>query len=269
MTQRKRTPLIRDLYIPALQRVMDENRIARLTIAPSHLVGADASFNDVVRNTAWYCWLADSQPYYRYRRYLEVLQRIKLPSGDYRVVHLDIGCGAGLFSWALLDWARNSHLEYGRVALYGFDHSPEMVNLAHWMRNQFTQSLPDYPDLRYTCDDATLLRDLTEQHQNGTIYVISFGHVLAQAQDYDPGEIAHFAHVINHIVEMDARPRSVLVAVDAKGWAGTFASGWSALITNLTVLDIEHKMFSVQSTPINDDNRAKIAVLSRAARQGG
>ena len=180
MTQGNQAPFIRDLYVPVLQRVMDERSIARPSNRPSLVVGPDTSFDEAVRNTAWYCWLADTQPHYRYRRYQEVLQRIRLPPGDYRVVHLDIGCGAGLFSWAFLDWAGNNHLGYERIALYGFDHSPEMINLAHQVRNQLTQSVPDYPNLRYTSDAATLLQDLTKEHQNGIICIITFGHVLGR-----------------------------------------------------------------------------------------
>ena len=269
MTHGKQVPLIRDLYVPALQRVMDERGIAQPAHRPSPVVGPNTSFDDVVRNTAWYCWLADTQPHYRYRRYREVLQRIRLPSGDYRVVHLDIGCGAGLFSWAFLDWARSGHVGYGRVALYGFDHSPEMINLAHQLRNQLTQNVPDYPDLRYTSDSATLLQDLTKEYQSGTIYIITFGHVLVQAHDYDLGDIAGFAQIITQIVKQYDRWNCVLVAVDAKGWPVTFASGWSTLLSNLTGSGVEHKMFSVRHTSINDDNRAKIALLANAGGQGG
>ena len=265
MTQGEQTPLIRDLYVPVLRRIMDEHRIAYPVAPPGHVVEVSASFDEVVRNTAWYCWLADERPHYRYRRYLEVLRRIRLPPGDYRVVHLDIGCGAGLFSWAFLDWARNSHVACERVALYGFDHSPEMTNLAYQMRNRLTQSVPDYPDLRYACDAETLLHDLTQAHQNGTIYIITFGHVLVQAKGSD--DIARFVRIISDTLRLGAGSHGVLVAVDAKGWPTPFAHGWGALLASLTAAGIDQKRFSVARTSINDDDRAKVAVLTPAGKQ--
>ena len=67
----------------------------------------------------------------------------------------------------------------------------------------------------------------------------------------------------------DSRPHYRLLAVDAENWPGAFAHGWSALLTSLTAAGIAHKLCSVHRTSINDDSRAKIALLSRAGRQEG
>ena len=91
-------PLIRDRYRGVLDQIMAQHRIPQRE--PSPVVPAGASFAEVVQNTDWFCWRNDSPPPYRYRRYREVLGHLT-PSGR-RGAHVDIGCGAGLFSWVFL-----------------------------------------------------------------------------------------------------------------------------------------------------------------------
>lgn len=263
----QQTLRIQNLFYGVLAAIRCQHGIAAPSWSP-YIVPANASFADVVQNTDWYCWRGDSQPPYRYRRYLEVLQRIKLPDGDYDypVAHVDIGCGAGLFSWAFLDWAKDNNIGYDRVALHGYDHSSEMINLSHQMRAGLMQSIPNYPDLHYTDCVASLLTELTRQHRDRTIYIVTFGHVLVQAQSAN--DISSFANIIAHILSLGVPCPCVLAAVDAKGRRGAFASGWNTLLTSLTAAEIQHRLFSVGRTAINDDNRAKVAVLFQADQEG-
>lgn len=94
---------IQNRFMPVLDTIRRNHNIGVLQQAPTHIVSAETDFAQVVQNTDWYCWRGDSRPPYRYRRYSEVLERIALPDGDSRIAHVDIGCGAGLFSWAFLD----------------------------------------------------------------------------------------------------------------------------------------------------------------------
>lgn len=257
-------PHIQDLYFDVFNVIMHERNIALAQHQPTHIVRATASFAEVFRNTEWYCRRGDSQPHYRYRRYRDVLEGIKLPTGSYPIAHVDIGCGAGLFSWAFLDRMRDINVSLDRIELYGLDHSQEMINLAHRMRVGLTQNIPNYPDLHYARNAAALMQDLTDHHSNGTVYIVTFGHVLAQAHQHQPDDIARFAQVITHICNLDTQQHCVLAAVDAKGWGAAFAGGWNGLLTSLRTAGVEYKPFSVRRTPINDVNRAKIALLSRA-----
>ena len=135
------------------------------------------------------------------------------------------------------------------------------------MRDGLKPTVPDYPELNYTHHVATLLQHLTDQHADGTIYIVTLGHVLAQAHDVN--DVERFTRIIAHIVGMGASGRTALVAVDAKGWSGTFGAGWSAVHARLTAVGISQKPFSIRRTEINDENRAKIAILSRVAAQEG
>ena len=256
-------PLIRDRYRGVLDQIMAQQRIPHTQRRPPEAVPANASFAEVVQNTDWFCWQGDrplQQPY-RYRRYREVLGH-RTPSGR-RGAHVDIGCGAGLFSWVFLDWDGENNLPYDRIDLYGLDHSSAMIRLAQRMRRGLMRHIPKYPELRYTHRVDALLRDLSQHHSTGTDYTITFGHVLVQASEAIPD----FARVVAHVVGLlDAQSNCVVLAVDAQRASDPFAQQWDALLARLSKLGIQHQQQRVRQTWINDDRRAKIAWLSSAAR---
>lgn len=259
---RQPVPRIRDLYHGVLDMTLRAQDIEPLQQRPSHVVLADASFQEVVQHTDWWLRRNDNRPHYRYRRYREILGGPQQPrDSNTRLAHVDMGCGAGLFAWVLLDWARDSNLAYDRIDLYGLDHSPEMINLAYLMRARLTPVIIDYPTLHYTNNVEILLRELTAHHQVPADYIITFGHVLAQAHTNDA--ILIFARVIVHIILelIDDQSNCAMVAVDAQRWSNEFASGWNALLTRLTWFGIRHQEITINPTSINDGNRAKIARL--------
>lgn len=250
---------IMPLYQDAIRQIMADHGIEPLA-NPDHIVGAGADFAEVVRHTHWYVDHGDTQPHYRYRRYLEVLRRFK--PGNRRIAHIDIGCGAGLFSWVFLDWARENGLTYDRVDLYGLDHSPEMINLAQQLRTNLIAVVPDYPVLRYANEVADLARELNAHHQEGTDYIITFGHVLVQAHSHL--DIWNFVEVIFEAQTLglpDSHPNCIMIAADARNRSAEFSEGWGLLLNCLEEVEIGHSIVPVNTTPINDNNRAKIARL--------
>ena len=252
---------IMPLYQGAIRQVMAEHNIEPIQ-RPSHIVGADAGFDEVVRHTHWYVHQNDTQPHYRYRRYREVLERVK--PVNRRIAQIDIGCGAGLFSWAFLDWARENGLTYDRIDLYGLDHSPEMINLAQQVRAKLIAAIPDYPVLRYAHEVETLLSELKAHHRESTDYIVTFGHVLVQA--HSPRDIGNFVEVIFETQTLGVpgtHPKCALLAVDAStgNWSAELAEGWNLLLNDLAEVGIGHRIISVPTTQINDNNRAKIAQL--------
>ena len=251
---------IRYLYHDVIRQIMAEHSIGPVQ-NPSHIVEADAGFDEVVRHTHWYVDLSDRQPHYRYRRYREVLGRVK---PGRRIGQIDIGCGAGLFSWAFLDWARANGLTCDRIDLYGLDHSPEMINLAQQVRAKLILDIPNYPVLRYAHEVATLLSELNAHHRESTDYIVTFGHVLVQA--HSPRDIGNFVEVIFEAQTLGmsgAHPQCALLAVDAStgNWSAELAEGWDLLLNDLAEFGIGHQKISVPRTQINDNNRAKIAQL--------
>ena len=230
---------------------------------PTHVVTKEAGLTQVIQHTDSYIGegndsRSDAQPHYRYRRYLELLQGLRASKG--REANVDIGCGAGLFSWVFLDWAIAQGVGIDRVDLYGLDHNKAMVRLARGIRARLLQGIPDYPELHYCSDPELLLRKLTDNHREGTDYTITLGHVLAQA--HSPSDIDTFAQVVAQVLEsLDPASNCVMIAVDAQKWAVEFTTGWASLLSYLEGARIGHRELRVEKTAINDKGRAKIAEL--------
>ena len=260
--QGQQTPLIRDHYLATLDAIMAENGIERGD--PGYMIPPDADFETVVRYTDWYCrGNVHANPHYRYRRYREVVG-LPVPTGR-REALVDIGCGAGMFSWAFLDWAAESDVTYDRIDLYGLDHSPQMINLAHLVRGGLVQHIDDYPVLRYTHDVDTLLQELYVHYRGDTDYTITFGHVLVQAQT--PDAILDFTRVISQVLRsIDYQSNCMLMAVDARRQPTAFARGWDALLNSLARVGVAHELGTVPFTAVNDPGCAKIARLFPAGR---
>ena len=252
---------IQTLYKSIIRDIMKDHEIR--PTSPGHLVGKKAGFDEVVQHTDHYIGMGNDEqtnarPDYRYRRYEELLSTLKPPAR--REAHVDLGCGAGLFSWVFLDWAAAKRLDRGNVELYGLDHCPAMIRLAREIRARLVPRIPNYPELRY-CDNATaLLQSLTENHRRDTDYTITFGHVLAQA--HTPDSIDAFTRVIVHILKLiDAQSSCMVLAVDARNADIPFAEGWSSLLKSLDNASIGFEQDEVRKTPINDSRCARIASL--------
>ncbi len=262
--QGQAAPRIRDLYFGVLDAIMNEHHVEPLLFRPSLIVSAHASFPEVVQHTDWWLRRNDRIPHYRYNRYRATCGDPQ-PTGDrrYRLAHVDVGCGAGLWSWVLLDWAADANLAYNLIDLYGIDHSPAMITLANFMRDGFVATVANYPELHYETNVQMLLQALIENHQEPTDYMITFGHVLVQALAESTGPDAisamlNFTSVIVHILRsQDRQSNCVLAAIDARGRSNEFSWGWQALLSNLALAGVRYEN-------IVDANDAKVARLSLA-----
>ena len=241
---------------------MRENDVGPL-YQPGHVVSKDAGFKEVLQYTDFYVGKGNdtqpnAQPHYRYRRYQELLSCVE-PSGQ-REAHVDLGCGSGLFSWVFIDWATEKGFELEHVDLYGLDHSLAMICLAREIRTRLLQHIPSYPELHYSHKLKRLLRRLRDNHQRGTDYTITFGHVLAQSHAAD--DVNGFARVIVDILKLtDARSNCMMLAVDARSAGVPFTEGWSSLLESLETAKIEYDEQEVPTTVINDGECAKMASL--------
>ena len=250
---------------PHYQRVIREI-MKDCGISPTyqwHVISKNARFEEVVAYTDHYVGKGNderpnAQPHYRYHRYRELLSCLK--PREQREAQVDLGCGAGLFSWVFLDWAVSKGFDLGHVDLYGLDHCQAMIRLAEEIRYRLMHHTSNYPVLRYSHNPESLLKALTENHCKDTDYTITFGHVLAQA--HNANDLKAFTRVIAHILElMDARSTCVVLAVDALYWQTDFETGWSALLKCLGSANIRSKQHPVPCTEINDSRRARIASL--------
>ena len=237
---------------------MAEYNIEPLKKSPSHVVKANASLKDAILYTDWFVRAGDSQQHYRYsERYLGALSQ--LSASGRRATHIDIGCGAGVFSWAFFDWATIfGRIEHNRIDLYGFDHCSAMIKLARMISDRLSHKIASYPDVHYYDDVDPLLDKLKENRQENTSYTITFGHVLAQAQTRR--DIRNFTRIIVNIL-MDARSDSVLVAVDAERGDVEFGKGWDALLKSLKGAGVRYSPHDASRALANRRNLARFATL--------
>ena len=255
---------VKDYYQKIIREIMSQYSVEPGYVSP--IVPADAKFECVLRHTDYYVGKGNDErqnarPHYRYRRYREMIQLTKVPEG--RVAHVDIGCGAGLFSWVLLDWATENSVGHSRVNLYGFDHCLAMMQLAGMVRDELGQNMAGYPDLDYYNDIDILLDQLSDNRCGNTDYIITFGHVLVQA--HTPDAIDSFTQIILRIRDlMDEQSTCSLIAVDADNEPVQFADGWDLLLESLKRNRICYDRQDVPVTAINNSKRAKWALLYSA-----
>lgn len=160
--------LVKDHYHQGIYDIMQKCKIR--PFKRGHNIAADAGFAEVAQYTEWHVGYKSREQefrgrytnrHYRYERYQPVMNR-RGPS-DRRQVHIDIGCGAGVFSWAFLDWATRRNIGNDRIELYGLDHCKAMLELARMLKDEISPNIPDYPDLHYYSDIDDLLRALNRQ----------------------------------------------------------------------------------------------------------
>ena len=229
--------LVKDHYHQGIYDIMRKRKIR--ASKRCHNIAANAGLAEVVQYTEWHVGYKSREQefrgrytnrHYRYERYQPVMNR-RGPS-DRRQVHIDVGCGAGVFSWAFLDWATSRNIGYDRIELYGLDRSKAMLDLARMLKNEMSHNIPNYPDLHYYSDIDDLLYDLNLQEGHDKDYTITFGHVLVQA--HGPEDIEGFARIISNVVDLTGpESKCVLAAVDALNQAGEFSIGWNALMDNV------------------------------------
>ncbi len=250
---------VKDHYQGVIREIMKELCISRSSQMRSHVLPKDACFREVVQYTDSFVGEGiDGHPHYRYRRYSEVLRQLKIRSRHN--VHIDVGCGAGEFSWALVDWAKEAGTGVNNLEMYGFDHNPEVIRLATDIKRRLSKVILDYPDLHYCYDLQSLWRATRRHRPEGSDYIVTFGHVLAQSNYSDA--IRAYTQIIIHTSKMmDIKSNCTVVAVDAKNWSMDFQRGWDLLRESLQIAKIELEDVEVATTPINDSKRAKIALM--------
>ena len=265
----EQSALIKDLYQGAILEIMEEKRIERALYRPDHDLAPDATFVEAVQYTHWYVVNPQGhEPHYRYRRYQQTL-RLLANSGRPQV-HVDIGCGAGLFSWAILDWATAKGIEHKRVRLFGLDINRSSLRLAKQIRSRLTSDVSPYPNLHYYSNAEALSSNLQERHGKGSDYVITFGYVLVQlVQAQALGEIQRFGDVIGTVLDvLESGCNCTLIAVDSFSGQGTqrLGIGWSLLLESLNRFGIRSSERSVAYSSLNPSDSRRLADLYPPSR---
>lgn len=232
-------PLVKDHYEGIINEIMETRGISYwVHRSGRHVINANTRFEEAVQHTeAFLARRLNTDPHFRYDYYAKTLrQHIQL--GTRRIAHIDIGCGAGLLSWVLLDWATQEGFDHGRIDLYGLDHCPAMIDLASEIRIRMMRTIPMpyYPSLHYDYDADSFLRRLKMAWRPNTQYIITFGHVLVQTYNSSPSSIRDFARIIDHIMEIRGQYSTCeVIAGDAtRGtWYNSFIESWEVLSDSL------------------------------------
>ena len=151
---------------------------------------------------------ANDEPHYRYNRYMDLLKPALRQQSAIagRMVHVDIGCGPGLFMWVVRDCFRpSSKID---VEYYGYDHAKDMARLAKIIWNRLEEGV------RYSFYHS--IRDLESNMELATAdrrnVLVTLGHVLVQTVDNDSA-LDDFARIIAKCARM---ANCLVIAVDAR-----------------------------------------------------
>ena len=153
-----------------------------------------------------------TQRHFRYRYYEDALcyacKELRFDPADRRVVHLDIGCGPGVFSWVMYDHqASRAARDPGQVDYYGYDHSAAMIMLAHL----FLERFPDQYEFHGFSDLGKIATALARQDFSRCDVVVTFGYALVQVRD-NPAALDDFATLIAFLFPSHS---CIMVAADA------------------------------------------------------
>ena len=153
--------------------------------------------------------------HYRFDQYMDRLRStpvhpIFAPEKN-RIMHLDLGCGPGVFSWVVLGFAIAN---YGKkpddIEFIGYDHAENMIRLAHLFRDRFRDRWPEYNFEGYYELDK-IQKPLESKDLSDYNCIITFGHVLVQTEGNGIA-MQNFIDIIRRLFPVNS---CILMAVDA------------------------------------------------------
>ena len=150
--------------------------------------------------------------HFRYQYYHDTLSlaltRLRFGPANRRVVHLDIGCGPGVFSWVIYDhMASQVTRDPSQVDYYGYDHSAAMIQLAHL----FLERFPVQYEFHGFSDLVEISRALADEDFSNCDVVVTFGYALVQVRD-NAAALGDFATLIACVFPSHS---CIMVAADA------------------------------------------------------
>ena len=198
---------IRDRYAPTLDAIAQRYGEA----PPAFHIAPDTSLPTLVGYTRRHVVDGD-EPHFRYGYYHDALSRafewLQFDPANRQLVHLDIGCGPGVFSWVLYDHMTSQEaLDPDHVDFYGYDHCSAMIDLAHL----FLERFPKQYEFRGYSDLDEISMALAAEDFSACDVVVTFGYALVQVCD-DPAALPDFATLIRSAFPSHS---CVIVAADA------------------------------------------------------
>ena len=198
---------IKDSYVPTFNAIVQCYREEPSTAQ----IGPGDSLRKTIGYTRKYV-VEQAKPHFRYKYYHDALScaftRLGFDLADRRVVHLDVGCGPGVFSWVMYDHVASQETQDpGQVDYYGYDHSPAMIRLA----DLFLERFPVQYEFQGFSDLADIRRAVTDRDFSDWDVVVTFGYALVQVRG-NPTALGDFATLIARVFPSHS---CILVAADA------------------------------------------------------
>ena len=172
---------------------------------PSFEIDADCTLHRAIGYTKQFVF-----EYRRYGHYTSVLYQA-LPQLDFRpadkpIVHLDLGCGPGVFSWAVRDHMIEKYgMKDSDLIMIGYDHAPNMIKLAHLFRDH----LPIEFNLKGYSDVADII---SSENFSDCDVIVTLGYVLIQTEG-DPDARKDFAEIVQSLLK--SSNSCILIASDS------------------------------------------------------
>ena len=212
---------IREKYVGVVEGIAKSAGV--LSSARNYQISTRATRSECIQYALRHV-VRHTKPHHRYDRYrvaLSLALHMAVSRTDYRgpQLHIDVGCGPGLFTWVVRDSLR---LQQFVVELYGYDHASEMVKLAAEIWTELGESVgsswhDDADEMRSTAS----ARGIRYDHS-----LVTFGHVLAQTHDQERA-IWSFGQIISHSVAVNC----LVIAVDAYSASTKFV--WDATASSV------------------------------------
>ena len=250
----------RGSYVQAIRDIMEQSNIVAAPTQPQYEVGTDDSFASVVQYTDWYLTTHGNEvEHYRFDRYYDAIETSLVHHDSGIWAHIDIGCGAGPFSWAFVDWAIQHGIALADLRLYRFDPSAQMIRLAWMIRHRLRGAVQGYPNLHYESKYDSFVRKLANIRGQENC-LITLGHVLAG--NHGSEDVRTFARIIERVATLSGYSSKVwLLASDATSGRHrtSFMDGWRALLSALGEGGVLHSDVPIPTGRTSD----RCVILSR------
>lgn len=243
--------LVKRRYIGAFHKMRRRYKIRRrygeARANYNYIVEKNATLEESIVYTEGYV-VGIGGAHYRYDYYMDALEEAKefdcIHPGR-KIVHVDLGCGPGLFAWVVHDYVMARHRKKNaKIEFYMYDHAKSMIKLARI----FWKNFPVQHELNAYHDVDGIRKGLRSQDLSGCDVLVSFGHVLIQTRG-DERALSEFACIIR---ELFPSGTCTMVAVDAhvnKWKRDEFRNSCRDLFRRLRALGVgvEEKMGSQRS----------------------
>lgn len=203
---------IKNHYIEGFNKISDKYG----EVFCGYEIPEDISLEQAIGYTNEYIIKSKPNKHFRYDYYRKILAKavseLDFNPANNRIIHLDLGCGPGLFSWVVQDYMLlGLEKNHSDLDLIGYDHAKNMIRLASLFQGHLRKHLPVEYNLGGYFKIVKIQNMLKSRDFSDCDILITFGHVLIQVKD-DPEALQNFVGIIKNLFPSRS---CILVAVDA------------------------------------------------------